>query len=268
MKDVESDVVTELTKLGLNKYEAKVYIALLKNPEITAYEIGKRSGVPQSKIYDTVKELANKCMVILNGADPVRYVAVPLEEFLNRYKKETEHTMNYLKENIKNINNTKYVDYMWHFQGENQSNDKVKGMIESAAKSIYLDVWAEDYKLLYNDLLKAYERGVEIVSVVYGEIENKIGKVYYHQMHGMEEDANVNGKWLCLVTDYSESLFSISKDGDSSGVWTQNKSFMLVTECFITHDIFISEIYLKYKELLDKEFGPNLEDLRKELPIG
>ncbi|NMM61357.1 TrmB family transcriptional regulator [Clostridium sp. P21] len=268
MKDKGSNVINELTKLGLNKYEAKVYVALLENPEITAYEIGKRSGVPQSKIYDTVKELANKCMLILNGSDPVRYVAVPLDEFLNRYKKETEYTIKYLKENINNISNTKHVDYMWHFQGENQCNDKIRYMIKNAKKSIYLDVWAGNYKLLYDDLLKAHDRGVEIVCVVYGNIENEIGKVYYHEMYGMEEDADINGRWLCLVTDYSESLFSIFKDEDSSAVWTQNKSFMLSTECFITHDIFISEIYSKYRNLLDDEFGYNLEKIRKKLPIG
>ncbi|AWI03801.1 TrmB family transcriptional regulator [Clostridium drakei] len=268
MKDRESNVINELTKLGLNKYEAKVYVTLLETPEITAYEIGKRSGVPQSKIYDTVNKLASKCMLILSGSDPVKYVPIPLEEFLNRYKKETEHSIKYLKENMSNINNNKYLDYMWHLQGENQCNDKIRYMIGNAKKSIYLDIWANNYKLLYDDLVKANDRGVKIVCVVYGTIEKEIGKVYYHEMYGMEEDADANGRWLCLVTDDSESLFSIFKDEESSAVWTQNKSFMLSTECFITHDIFISEIYLKYKDSLDEEFGFNLEKIRKKLPIG
>lgn len=268
MVDKESKIVSELVKVGLNKYEAMVYITLLQNPEITAYEIGKRSGVPQSKIYDTVKEMVNKGIVILNGADPVKYVAIPLEDFLDRYKSETERSISYLKENIKNINNTKIADYMWHFDGKDQTSNKVRSMIKNATKSIYLDIWAEDYEILYDDLLEAYNRGVDVVSVVYGDIKNEIGKVYYHQMHGMDEDAAKNGQWLCLVIDYSECLFAILKGEGSSGVWTQNKAFMLVTECFITHDIYISEIYLKYKDQLDKEFGYNLEKLRKKLNIG
>ncbi|WPC40897.1 TrmB family transcriptional regulator [Clostridium sp. JS66] len=268
MKDKESNVIDEFTKLGLNKYEAKVYVTLLETPEITAYEIGKRSGVPQSKIYDTVNKLASKGMLILSGSDPVKYVPVPLEEFLNRYKKETEHTIKYLKENMNNINNNKYVDYMWHLQGETQCNDRIRHMIRNAKKSIYLDIWANNYKLFYNDLLEAKDRGVNIVCVAYGNIENEIGKVYYHEMYGMEEDADKNGRWLCLVTDYSESLFAIFKEEDSSAVWTQNKSFMLSTECFITHDIYISEIYSKYRDLLDNEFGFNLEKIRQDLPIG
>ena len=268
VKGKETNIVNELIKVGLNKYEAMVYITLLQNPEITAYEIGKRSGVPQSKIYDTVKELVNKCMVILNGSDPIKYVAIPLEEFLERYKQETEHTINYLKENIKDLDNAQIADYMWHFNGKDQTSDKIRSMIENAKGSIYLDIWADDYEFIYEDLLAAYNRGVEVVSVVYGRIKNEIGKVYYHEMHGLDKDAEKNGKWLSLVVDYSECLFAILKGDESSGIWTQNKAFMLVTECFITHDIYISEIYLKYKDLLDKEFGYNLENIRKKLHIG
>lgn len=268
MKSKESNIVNELIKIGLNKYEAMVYITLLQTPEITAYEIGKRSGVPQSKIYDTVKELVNKCIVILNGVDPIKYVAIPLEEFLDRYKMETEHTINYLKENIKDINNAKIADYMWHFYGKDQTSDKIKKMIKNAKGSIYLDIWEEDYEFLYEKLLEAHNRGVDVVSVVYGDVENEIGKVYYHQMHGMDQNVKNNGKWLSIVVDNSECLFGILKDNESSSVWTQNKAFMLVTECFITHDIYISEIYLKHKDLLDKEFGYNLENIRKKLHIG
>lgn len=268
VKGKESSIVSELIKVGLNKYEAMVYITLLQNPEITAYEIGKRSGVPQSKIYDTVKELVNKCIVILNGSDPIKYVAIPLEEFLDRYKRETEHTIDYLKEHIKDISNAQIADYMWHFNGKDQTNGKIKKMIENANGSIYLDIWAEDYEFIYEDLLAAHNRGVDVVSVIYGDIKNEIGKVYYHEMYGIDEDVKRHGKWLSLVVDDSECLFGILKGDESSGIWTQNKAFMLVTECFITHDIYISEIYLKYKDLLDKEFGYNLEKIRKKIHIG
>ncbi len=268
MKDIESNIVNELIKVGLNKYEAMVYMALLQTPKITAYEAGRKSGVPQSKIYDTVKELVNKRIVTMDCIAPIRYVAVPLEEFLNRYKNKTEDTINYLRENIKNINNAKTIDYIQHFYGKNQTNYKIKSMIESSKRSIYLDIWADDYEDWYEKLLEAHSRGVDIVSVVYGKINNEIGKVYYHEMHSMEKDAHQNGRWFSLVVDYSEFLFSISKGNESSSVWTKNESFTLITKCLITHDIYISEIYLKYKNILDKEFGYNLEKLRQKLHIG
>lgn len=272
MNNIETNIINELIKIGLNKYEAMVYITLLKNPQITAYEIGKRSGVPQSKIYETVKGLTNQSIITLitstGEPTPSKYIAIPLEEFLDNYKKETENTINYIKENVKDINNKECVEYIWHFYGKDKTTNKVRTMIDNAKKSIYLDIWAEDYEIFYDDLLKAHNKGVEIITVIYGQIKNELGTVYYHEMNGMKEDASINGKWLSLVVDYSECLFGILKDEDSCAVWSQNKSFMLVTECFITHDIFISEIYSKFKPLLDKEFGCNLENIRKKLHIG
>lgn len=265
---LKDEIIDKLTTIGFNKYEAKVYLTLLENQEITAYEISKRSGVPQSKIYETVRSLVNKGISSMNGFEPIKYSALPLDEFLNNYKNSTESTIDYLKENIKNINDVHTSDYMWHFNDIDSIKNKIASMINNSNKSIYLSMWNEEYDGFYEDLLKAGKRNVDIVSVLYGTVKNEIGKIYHHEMHGMKEDAAVNGRWICLVTDYSECLFAIIKGNDSSCVWTQNKSFMLVTECFITHDIFLAEIYSKHRDELDKEFGYNLEKIRQHLHIG
>lgn len=269
MDDIKNNIINELTKIGLTKYEAMVYIALLKTPRITAYELSKRSNVPQSKVYATVKDLVRKRIITLSDQlSPSKYIAIPLEDFLENYKKETAYRIEYIKENTKHINDSREYDYFLHFYGTDEINNKVRDMITSSKENIYLDIWAEDYETLYNDLLSAHNRGVKIVSVIYGKVKNELGTVYYHEMAGMKEDANENGKWLSLVIDSSQCLFSILKIKDSCAVWTQNESFMLVTECFITHDILIAEIYSKFRPLLDKEFGYNLANIRKNLYIG
>lgn len=265
---LKDEIINRLTTIGFNKYEAKVYLTLLENQEITAYEISKRSGVPQSKIYETVRSLVNKGISSMSGFEPIKYSALPLDEFLNNYKSSTESTIDYLKENIKNINDIQTSDYIWHLNGLDSIKNKANSMINSAKKSIYLSMWNEEYNGVYDDLLDANKRNVDIVSVLYGKVKNEIGKIYYHEMHGMKEDAAINGRWISLVVDYNECLFAIIKEEDSSCVWTQNKSFMLVTECFITHDIFLAEIYSKHRDELDKEFGYNLEKIRKHLHIG
>lgn len=264
----KDEIINRLTTIGFNKYEAKVYLTLLENQEITAYEISKKSGVPQSKIYETMRSLVVKGISSISGSDPTKYSALPLDEFLNNYKSSTESTIDYLKENINNINNGQSTDYIWHFNGKDTILNKAKSMIKNADKSIYLSLWAEEYNSLHEDLLEAENRGVHIVSVLYGDIKDKVGKIYYHEMYGMKEDAAINGRWVSLVADDNECLFAIIKDNDSSSVWTQNKSFMMVNECFITHDIFIAEIYSKHRDELNKEFGYNLEKIRKHLHIG
>lgn len=268
MENKDSLIIDELIKIGLTKYEAMLYITLLKSPEITAYEISKRSMIPQSKIYDVVKSVSNKGLVIINDSKPVKYSALPIDEFLDRYKRETDDTLSYLKKNITSIDKTERVDFMWHINGLDKILSKLKAMIKGAQKSIYMSVWAEDYNYLYKELLAASKKGIEIVAVLYGEPEKKVGQVYYHEMHGMEKDAEENGRWMSIVVDYKQCIFNIFTPSEATGVWTENKSFMLLAECFITHDIFIAEIYLKHKDELDREFGYNLQKIREKLSIG
>ncbi|QZY55455.1 TrmB family transcriptional regulator [Crassaminicella profunda] len=262
------NLIDRLINIGLSTYEAKAYIALIQSPNISAYEISKISGVPQSKIYEIIKKIIQKGLAIVNGTNPVKYTALPVDEFLDRYRANVDESITYIKNNLKTISEENHVDYIWHFEGKDKINNKIKSIIKEAEKSLYFEMWRSEYDLFYEDILKAKKRGVDIVTVMYGKSENEIGKVYHHEMEGMEIDANKHGRWITAVADEKECVFGIFKVEQNYAVWTQNKSFMLLAEAFITHDILIAEIYSKYKGLLDREFGPNMKKIREKIDIG
>jgi sugar-specific transcriptional regulator TrmB len=267
-EDKLNGVLNQLTKIGFNSYEAKAYIALIQNPDISAYEIGKISGVPQSKIYETIKRIVEQGLAVASGSNPVKYVGLPMDEFLERYRVNVDETIKYLRKNIQTLSGQSPVEYMWHFKGQNQLYNKIKSMIAQAEKNLDLEMWAEDYDLFYDDILKANKRGADVVAVLYGKIKREIGRVYYHQMENMEYEVNKYGRWINIVADKKECLFGTVKPEESGGIWTQNKSFMLLSESFILHDILIAEVYSKYKDLLDRSYGPNMERIRREINIG
>ncbi|RKD31447.1 TrmB family transcriptional regulator [Thermohalobacter berrensis] len=261
-------IINELINIGLNTYEAKSYLALIQNPNISAYEISKISGVPQSKVYETIKKMVQKGLAIASGTNPVRYTALPIDEFLDRYKSNIENSISYIKENIKTLNEDPNIEYMWHFKGKIQINNKIKSIIDEAKKSLYFEMWNYEFDFFYEDIYKAKERGVNIVTVLYGKSEREVGTIYYHQMSGMDSNANRFGRWITVVADEKECLFGIYKTNENNAVWTQNKPFMLLTEAFIIHDIMIAEIYSKYKKVLDDEFGTNMKKIREKIDIG
>ncbi len=261
-------LIDELVNIGLSTYEAKAYLALIKNPDISAYEISKDSGVPQSKVYETIKKMAKKGIVITKGKNPVKYIALPIEEFLERYKVNIDNSIDYIKKNITALNEEVDVEYMWHFKDLNQINNKLISLINDAKKSLYIEIWNSEFEFFYEYLMKANDRGVDIVTVLYGESDKKVGTMYYHQMDGMDEHVYRVGRWITVIADEKECLFGIYKPSESSAIWTQNKSFMLLAEDFIVHDIMIAEIYSKHKELLNKEFGLNMKKIREKIDIG
>jgi len=257
-------IIEKMMDFGLNKYEAKAYVALIKNPEVTAYELSKDSGVPQAKIYETMSKLLSKNLVNIIGYSPTKYIPVDFDAFLDTYKENVEYSVDYLKKNIKNLSQSQKVSYLWHLEGRDNIFQKIKNMIPKANSFLYLEAWAEEFDFFADELKEVESKGIEIVSVIYGDTKNDIGIMHFHEMEGLEKQVEEVGRWFTLVVDGAESLFAVFVEkGIDQGIWTENKAFMLMAESFISHDIFIAEIYKMHKLELDKEFGPNMQHIRK-----
>ncbi len=56
----ESNVVEKLVELGFTSREAKLYHALLHTPESTPADLGRISGVPRTRIYETLAQMVKK----------------------------------------------------------------------------------------------------------------------------------------------------------------------------------------------------------------
>ena len=73
------DLVDAMSRFGFTKYESLAYAALLKWGPVTGYELGKRSGVPLSKSYVTLRRLVEKGAAVVEQADPPRYAPIAPE---------------------------------------------------------------------------------------------------------------------------------------------------------------------------------------------
>ena len=67
-------MVDLLQRVGLNKYEAEAYAALLRYGPLTGSELGKRSEVPLSRSYEILERLTTKGLALVQPGDPPRYV--------------------------------------------------------------------------------------------------------------------------------------------------------------------------------------------------
>jgi sugar-specific transcriptional regulator TrmB len=80
MNDDESVVL--LRTLGLNLYESRAYLALIKGKELTAKGVGQSAVIPQSRTYDVLESLARKGFALATPASPTTYVPVPPSKIL------------------------------------------------------------------------------------------------------------------------------------------------------------------------------------------
>ena len=84
---VQTDFLNRLRDFGLNSYESKLWVALLSRGISTAGELSDIANVPRSRSYDVLESLEKKGFIVIKIGKPIKYIAVPPEEVLERVKK-------------------------------------------------------------------------------------------------------------------------------------------------------------------------------------
>lgn len=262
------EILQKLSEIGFSEYEAKSYLALVQKNPSTAYEIGKESGVPSSKVYEVLNKLKERGVILALDEEegkPKRYIPQHPDEFLSQYQHGLQKTIESLRGTLGRINGKKEISYVWNIMDHDRLVEKAFQMIESARKVVLLSLWKEELALLEGPLRAAEERGVRVALVHFGPPQIRVGQVYYHPI----EDtlyAEKQGRALVIVVDSQEVLMgTISQEGRTEGAWSRNKGFTLIAEDYVKHDIYIAKIIRRFEKELIEKFGEKYVKLRDVL---
>ena len=238
-----SRVMDALKGIGLNLYERRLWVALLARGTSTAGELSEIANVPRSRTYDILQSLADKGFVVAQTSKPMRYVAVPPEEALDRVKNKLEDEVRTVKERIDGLKESPVItelndlfskglklvapaEITGSLKGMYSVNQQISSMFKEASKSINIMTTGEGLEDLFTNhfdvLRKAKERGVSIKIAT-----NNLGKKSERlkSLSGLAEVRVINKKELPLsgkffIVDNKETLLPLT---DSSLVHsTQN----------------------------------------------
>ena len=85
---VKEDFLNNIRRyFDLNLYEVKLWSALLSRGVSTAGELSDIADVPRSRSYDVLESLEKKGFVVMKLGKPIKYLAVPPTEVVERVKK-------------------------------------------------------------------------------------------------------------------------------------------------------------------------------------
>ena len=100
----EEKLAQGLRNLGLTEYEIRVYVAILRHPGSRIPEVARTSGVPQAKVYATVKRLRERSLLESHLGPVNTYSALspddaflPLVEDLRRRASEAASVVDLLQ---------------------------------------------------------------------------------------------------------------------------------------------------------------------------
>lgn len=260
------DLIENLKELGLNTYQAKVYLALLKKYPATGYEVSQTADVPQSRAYDTLKTLEKEKIVVATNSKPVTYTPIKPSELTQRFKRKINSTIEFLDKNLPNVKDD-YTEPILSISGSANIREKVIEIIQNTKSEMYIEVWSQDFKFFEPYMLEAYDRGVEIKIVGYDNFKSNFGLVYEHGS-SKEIEASLGGRMIILAVDNEEAIIgnsSSTKRENIHVVWTKNAGVVFLVKELIVHDMYLLDVEENLSEQMKVVYGKNMKLLRDKV---
>lgn len=117
---VKEEFLNKLRRyFSLNLYEVKIWAALLSRGVSTAGELSDIANVPRSRSYDVLESLEKKGFVIMKLGKPIKYLAVPPGEVLERVKKNMRSDADHKIKRLDELKGTELLNELntLHTQG-------------------------------------------------------------------------------------------------------------------------------------------------------
>ncbi|MBP1908756.1 TrmB family transcriptional regulator [Methanolobus bombayensis] len=263
-------IITSLQNLGFTSYEAKVYVALVRNGNATVSKLHDDSGVPNSAIYGALKKLEKRGIIEFQNTKPMRYRCIPPEDALsklkNDYAEECDIAFEKLNEIYGESASERTEELIWSISGVRNVTCKVIQMLEGAKKDILILASSTPFRTIaekhaslkkdYTTIIgilnkKSGDEGVSVRIISSCEDEakkmNNLIPLATVRVNSLE-NAQPGFKSFVIVVDNSEMLVDILKDGegdaDLSAVWTNGAEFSATISHLLSAKWELSEKYM------------------------
>jgi len=238
---------------ALNLYEVKIWAALLSRGVATAGELSDIANVPRSRSYDVLESLEKKGFVIMKLGKPIKYIAVPPKEVVERVKKNIQEDTTIRLKRLEDLRNNKLIHELdaLHTQGidlvePSELSGSLRGRhnlyshmertLNNAKKSVTLVTTSqgllrkiEGFKPIFDKLNK---KGVSIRIAAPITKENKD---VIKELNNIAEVRHTDSKSRFCIVDGKELVFMVLDDQDvhhtyDVGIWVNTPFFASAME--------------------------------------
>jgi predicted transcriptional regulator len=269
-----SDPVALLGELGFGGYEARAYIALLKQGPLTGYQLARASGIPRANIYGVLRRLEERgAVVVVETESGRRYRAVDHRELLARLERSFEVRLGQVARALDRVIRTESPSYVYNFTGYASLIAQAGRLIESAERQAVVSGWEPELEQLGPALSLARDRGIALTLVCMSGCAAPCsqcpGRVYRYRLRRPGDC-----RWLLVVADGQELVAGqVEADGRVIGMTTRQPLLIAVATWYIRHTVAVAETVRalgpKLPGLLDAEARQALlEATAEHLPCG
>lgn len=159
----EATLVEKILAFGLGRQEAIIYLCLMRNGELTGYEVAKLTGISRSNVYNGLASLVDHGAAYTMEGASTKYTAVPIEEFCDNrihYLKEVrgELVLNCPKAALTTEG---YIT----IEGSSHIRDKIHHMLTGASQRIYFSATSSFLEQWKSEIEELVRREIKVVLI-------------------------------------------------------------------------------------------------------
>ena len=246
---VKEEFLSKLRRFfSLNLYEVKIWTALLSRGVSTAGELSDIANVPRSRSYDVLESLEKKGFAITKLGKPIKYIAVPPEEVLERVKKNMKDAATEKVKRLDDLKGTEVVnelqalhsqgielvepaDLSGSLKGRHNLYNHLELTIRNAEHSVIVITTSQGLVRKIEGLKPTFEkikkRGVKIRIAA---PLTKDCKAAVKDMASVAEIKHTNSKGRFIIVDDQEIIFMVMDDSEvhptyDVGIWVNTPFF-------------------------------------------
>lgn len=236
------DLLHDLNAIGFTEYEAKVYLALLKDHPATGYQLSKQAGIPRSMVYEALGRLDARGAV-LKTEEPkaTLYRPMPPDALLDRLIDQHERRISALRQGLNTYYNAQDEGHLWTLTGEDTIVSYAREMIAQAESEAMLVLTDSNLDRLRAAIRDAHARGVAVGSLLTGEGDLDVGQVAHHPPR--ESQLHKLAGSLVVVVDEQEVLIASAQPTSYTATVTTNVNMVQIGRQFVWMELFAHRIF-------------------------
>jgi len=246
---VKEEFLSKLRRFfSLNLYEVKVWTALLSRGVATAGELSDIATVPRSRSYDVLESLERKGFVVMKLGKPIKYIAVPPAEVLERVKKnmheEAHEKITRLEElktndvlgelnslHTQGVNLVEPADMSGSLKGRHNLYSHIERTIRNANKSVTIMTTSQGFLRKVEGMKPIFEKlKKKGVKIRIAAPLNKETKSALDEISTIADVRDTDSKARFCIVDGKDIIFMILDDKEvhptyDTGIWVNTPFF-------------------------------------------
>lgn len=262
-------LVERLVRLGFSQYEGRAYVGLLVGGEQTGYALANTTGVPQPKIYETLRRLLDRGAIVQSTERPARYVAVAPETLLSAFEHDFSRRLENARDELARLPRARTDSAPTlgrRLSGWSDVLAEAQTTLAHAEGKVYLSGRSTDLQALSESVTAALRRGVTFVVIHFGPLPFAVprGRTIRHASTEGTLYRSHRAHHLAMVGDSQRVVWAFARDGVTwQGLAADDEVLATAVKSYIRHDLMIQRIYADLPEQLTELYGPGLLELAK-----